>query len=304
MNRSPIEEDQGDEMPPDSEISMKEEGSDVSYHDEMWGLERESQIQRLNLRITLLSVLLPCLLGAILLFAYLEFNDKLNKSMTMGSGQVEALSVNMEDKIASLSDQYGELEKLLSESIANLKKTNALIENDLRKNQRETKQLTTSKVDKKALEQAIKKESAHTAKTLEALRNELNGQKQAVEKLNETLNKEVVQSAQAIEALETDRKRQSSAIKILSEHKLDKEDVGNILKEKLTGYEEKISLLRKEIKALKSELSKVQQGLNMDTTSNMVSKAKGAPPKEKPAATEREAVTPIPGEIIEQEITE
>lgn len=294
-NRFPIEEDQGDEMPPDSQISMKEEGSDVSYQDEMWGLERESQIQRLNQRITLLSVLLPCLLGAILLFAYLEFNDKVNKTMTMGSGQVEALSENMEDKIASLSHQYGELEKLLSESIANLKKTNTLIANDLRENQRETKKLTTSKVDKKALEQAIKKESAQTAKTLEALSNELNGQKQAVEKLNETLNKEVVQIAQVIETLKANRQRQDSAIKDLSEHKLDKGDFGNILKEKWTGYEEKISLLRKEIKALKFELSKVQQGLN---------KAKGAPPKEKPAATERDAVIPTPGKIIEQEITE
>ena len=305
MNRFPTKEDQEDEMPLDSEIRMKEEGSDVSYQDEMWGLQRESQIQRLNQRITLLSVLIPCLLGAILLFAYLEFNDRLDKTMIMKSGQVEALSENMDDKIVSLSDQYGELEKLLSDSIANFKKTNALIEKDLRENQRETKKLTASKADKKALEQAIRKESAQTAGTLEALRNELNGQKQAVENLHETLKKQVVQIVQVIETLKTDRQRQNSAIEDLSEHKLDKEDFGNILKDKWSDYEAKISLLRKEIKALEVELSKVQRQLNMAITSNMVSKAKGVPPKEKPAAaTTKDAVIPTPGEIIEQEIAE
>ena len=291
MNRSPTKEDQEDEMPLDKGIRMKEEGSDPSYQDEMWELRRESQVERLNQRITLLSILIPCLFGAILLFVYLEFNDKLSKIM-MKRGQVEALSENMDDKIVSLSHQYSEVEKLLSDSIANLKKTNALIEKDLRKNQLEIKKLTTSKADKKTLEQAIRKEFAQTAKTLEALRNELNGQKQAVENLDATLKKEVVQIVQGIETLKTDRERQDSAIKDLSEHKLDKEDFGNILKDKWSGYQAKISLLRKEIKALRDEVS-------------MVSEAKGAPPKEKPAAaTTKDAAIPTPGKIIEQEITE
>jgi chromosome segregation ATPase len=292
-------------MPLDKGIRMKEEGSDPSYQDEMWELRRESQVQRLNQRITLFSILIPCLFGAILLFVYLEFNDKLNKIMIIKSGQVEALSENMDDKIVSLSHQYSEAEKLLSDSIANLKKTNTLIEKDLRKNQREIKKLTTSKADKKTLEQAIRKEFAQTAKTLEALRNELNGQKQAVENLDATLKKEVVQIVQVIETLKTDRERQDSAIKDLSEHKLDEEDFGNILKDKWSGYQAKISLLRKEIKALGDEVSKVQRQLNMAVTSNMVSKAKGAPPKEKPAAaTTKDAAIPTPGKIIEQEITE
>ena len=304
MNRFPTKADQEDETPIDREIRMKEEGSDFSYQDEMRELRLESQVQKLNQRITLLSILIPCLLGAILLFAYLEFNDRLNKTM-MRSGQVEALSEDLDDKIASLSHQYGELEKLLSDSIANLKKTNALIEKDLKENQRETKKLTTSKVDKKTLEQAIQKESAQTAKTLEAVRNELDGQKQAVENLDATLKKEVVQIAQVIETLKANRQRQDSAIKDLSEHKLDKKDFGNILQDKWSGYQANISLLRQEIKALKDEVSKVQKQLNMAMTSNVLSKTEGATPKEKPAAaTTKDAAIPTPGKIIEQQITE
>ena len=305
MNRFPTKDDQEDKVPLDREIKMNEEDSDTSYHDEMWEMRRESQIHRLSQRITLLSILIPCLLGVILLFAYLEFNDKLNKIMITRKGQVETLSENMDDKIISLSHQFRELEKLLSDRIANLKKTNALIEKSLRKNQQEIKKLTTSKADKKSLEQTIRKESAQTANTLEVLRKELTGQKQAIENLDATLKKEVVQIDQVIQTLKTDRQRLGSVIKDLSEHKIDKEDFGNILKDKWTGYQAKISLIRKEIKALKDEVSKVQRQLNMAVTGNEVSKTKGAPPKEKPAAaTTRDAAIPTPGNIIDQEITE
>ncbi len=305
MNRFPTKDDQDDEIPLDREIKMNEEDSDTSYKDEMWEMRRESQIHRLSQRITLLSILIPCLLGVILLFAYLEFNDKLNKIMITRKGQVEDLSENLDDKIVSLSHQFRELEKLLSDRIANLKKTNALIEKDLRKNQQETKKLTTSKADKKTLEQTMRKESAQTANTLEVLRKELTGQKQAIENLDATLKKEVVQIVQVIETLKTDRQRLGSAIKDLSKHKLDKQDFGNILKDKWSGYQAKISLIQKEIKALKDEVSKVQRQLNMTVTGNEVSKSKGATPKEKPAAvTTREAAIPTPGNIIDQEITE
>ena len=118
------------------------------------------------------------------------------------------------------------------------------------------------------------------------------------------LKKEVVKIIQIRETLKADRQRTGSAIKDLSEHKLDKQDFGNILKDKWSDYQAKISLLSKEIKALKDEVSKVQRQLNMTVTGNEV-KAKGAPPKEKPAAaTTRDAAIPTPGNIIDQEIIE
>ena len=305
MNRFPTKEDQEDEIPLDKEIKMNEEDSDTSYQDEMWEMRRESKIHRLSQRITLLSILIPCLLGVILLFAYLEFNDKLNKIMITRKGQVEALSENMDDKIVSLSHQFKELEKLLSDKIDNLKQTNALIEKNLKKNLQAIKKLTTSKADKKSIEQTIRKASAQTASTLEVLRKELTEQQQAIENLDAILKKEVVKIIHVRETLKTDRQRLGSDIKDLSEHKLDKIDFGNFLQDKWSDYQAKISLIRKEIKALKDEVYKVQRKLNMAVTGNEVSKANSAPPKEKPAAvTTRDAAIPAPGNIIDQEIIE
>jgi len=300
VNRFPTKDDQEDEMPLDREIKMNEEDSDTSYQDEMWEMRRESQIHRLSQRITLLSILIPCLLGVILLFAYLEFNDKFNKIMITRKGQVDALSENMDDKIVSLLHQFKELDKLLSDKIDNLKQTNALIEKDLKKNQQAINKLTTSKADKKT----IQKESAQTASTLELLRKDLAEQQQAIETLDTILKKEVVNIIHVRETLKTDRQKLGSAIKDLSEHKLDKQDFGNILNDKWSDYQAKFSLISKEIKALKDEVSRVQRQLNMAVTGNEV-KAKGAPPKEKPAAvTTSNAAIPAPGNIIDQEIIE
>jgi chromosome segregation ATPase len=289
VNRFPTNENQEDEIPLERDIRMNDEGPGFSYQDEMRKLRFESQIQTLKQRITLLSILIPCLLGAIVLFAYLEFNDKLNKIMATRTGQVEALSENVDDKIVSLSHDYKQLQQSLSDNIANFKKFNASIRKDLGRNRGEIKKLTASKAGKKALEQAIAKESAQTAKTLEALRSELHGQKEAIENLDATLKKEVAEIVQVIKRLKENEQKQDSAIKHLSKHKFDKEDLGNILKDKWSSYEANLSLLRKEINALKDETSRLQEQLD----------------KEKPAAkTTRDALIPPPDKIIEQEIKE
>ena len=305
MNRFPTKDEQENETPLDREIKMNDEDSDSSYQDEMLEMRSESQIHRLSQRITLVSILIPCLLGVILIFAYLEFNDKLNNIMLTRKGQVDELSETLDDKIVSQANQFRELEKLLSDKIDNLMQTNALIEKNLKTNLQAIKKLTTSKADKKSLEQTIRKASTQTASNLEVLRKELTEQQQTIENLDAILKKEVVQSIHISETLKTDRQRLSSSIKDLSEHKLDKKDFDNFIKDNLMDYQAKISQIRKEIKALKDEVNKIQRQLNMDVTGNEVSKTNNVLHKEMPAAvTTKDAAIPTPGNIIDQEIIE
>lgn len=289
MNRFPMNEIEEDEKPLERDIRMDDEGPNFSYRDEIGKLRLESQVQTLSQRITLLSILIPCLVGAILLFAYLEFKDKINKTMALKTGQVEALSQNVEDKLTSLSNDYKQLQQSLSESIANLTKVNASIKKDLRGNQAEIKKLTTSKADRKPVEEAMAKESAQTAKALEALRSDLNVRKQAFDNLDATLKKGMAEAVQVIKKLKEDGEKQDSAIKNLSERKLDKEDVGNVLKDKWSSYDATVALLRKEIKALKDETSRLQEQLNEQKAA---------------AKTTRDTRVPPPDKIIEKEIKE
>lgn len=300
MNDFSSKGNQGDQTPPKREIKINGRSPDLSYRDEMRSLHQESQIQRLNQRITLLSILVPCLLGVILVFAYLELRDRLAQVQVTGSKEVRSLSEDVVDKTASLSDQYTELEKSLSA----LKKSTASIREDLKRNQLEMKKLIRSKADKKTLEQAMKKHSAEVAETFSELQGVLHDQKQIVESLEGVLRKEVTGIVQAIERARNNAERQDSAINALSKRKIDKQELANILEDKRSSYQTTISMLQKEIKSIKEEVSRLQGEINMTAGRRTAPEARTHPQKKSAAESASDAPTPVPGDIIEQELNE
>ena len=303
VNDFPSKENQEDQIPSEREIKINGGSPDLSYRDEMRSLQQESQIQRLNQRITLLAILVPCMLGVILVFAYFELRDRLAQVQVTGSKEVRSLSEDVVDKTASLSDQYTELEKSLSDRLSALKKSTASIKEDLKRNQREVKKIVRSKADKKALEQAMKKHSAEVADTFSALQGMLHDQKQIVENLEGTLRTEVANIVQAIERAKNNAERQDSAIKALSKRKIDKQGLANILEDKWSSYQATISMLKKEIKSIREEVSRLQKQINM-TAGSSVPEAQTRPKEKSAAETVSDAPAPVPNDIIEQEISE
>ncbi|UCD88089.1 MAG: hypothetical protein JSV01_10225, partial [Desulfobacterales bacterium] len=173
MNKFPTEEDKEDELPLEREIRVDEEAPDLSYRGEIQSLEQDSQIEKLNQRISLILVLVPCLLGAILLFAYFDLKNRLSQVQDMGSTERKALSEDVVDKVGGLSQQYKTLETSLVDRVAALEKSSGSIAKDLKRDKQEIKKLTASKVDNKALERALKEQSAEAANTLSLLQNAL-----------------------------------------------------------------------------------------------------------------------------------
>lgn len=303
MNKFPAKEDREEEIRLEKEIEINGEAPGFSYQHETRSLRQESQINKLNHRITLLSILVPCLLGAILLFAYLEFENRLDNIGNIRSKEVETLSEDMGERLESLSHQYRELEKSLSDRLSALWKSTASIEKDLKGNQQGIRKLTLSKADKNALEQLEKEQSAEAAKAMGALQNELRDQKRAVENLNGTLKKEVARIVKVLERVKKDGQKQASAIKDLSGRKLDKEEFGNILENKWSGYQATISLLQKAMESLKEKVSQLQREVNTAVTRSKAPETERTHTRERPAAA-RDTLIPVPGKIVEQEITE
>ncbi|MCK4390036.1 MAG: hypothetical protein KAV83_07355 [Desulfobacterales bacterium] len=296
MSKFPTQGDQGDEIRFEKEIEINGGPVNFSYEDEMRSLRRESEIEKLHRRITLLSILLPCLLSAILFFAYSKMKYRLNQVQDMRATEVKALSQDVAGRATSLEKSF------------------VSIMEELKRDKRAIEKLSGSKVDKKGLEK-VEKQSAELAnmlaglqkdwakqkeslarlvkdqkrqaaksnKTLKALANELNEEKQAIENLSRTLKKEVTGIVQAIERVTKDAHKQDSAIKDLSEHK---EELDNILENKWSGYQTTISLLQKEIGSIEEEVLRLQRQVNMALRNNT------------------DTLTLEPDKIIEQEITE
>jgi DNA repair exonuclease SbcCD ATPase subunit len=302
VNQFPTDNNEEDEIPLEEDIQIDGQHPDAFYEDELRHLPRDSDIRSLSRRVTILSVLIPCLLCGILVWAYLDLRERLTELQTAGSREVQTLSEDVLDKAASLSDEYVELEK-----------TSAGIRQRVEKTEENIKMLNTKKVDKKALDMANKKHSEEVAKRFAALRKDVAEQKASLDAfaahLNQRLDdmlkplrsdlqtqkKEMAKIGQAVKNIQNKTQEQESAIM----GKVDTETLKSLLENERV----KVALVEKRIKSLAEEVLWLENRLNL--TGKMGENLEAPPSKsgEPPmAGTTGRLPAPGAGDIIEQEI--
>jgi len=295
-------------MPLEKDIQIDGQHPDSFYEDELGDLRRDSDIHRLSRRVTILSILIPCLLCAVLVLAYLDVRERLGQLQTAGSREVQTLSEDVLNKAASLSDQYVKLEKM-----------SAVIQERVEKIEGDIKKLNTSKVDKKASDTANKKRSEEVAKTFAGLQRDMAEQKASLDALAKDLNlkledtltplrtdlqaqeKETAKAAQVNKNLQNKAQEQESAIRRLSEGKVDKEALNSLLEKERV----RMALLEKKIKTLVEEVLWLENRLKLTGKMSETLEAQSLKPGEPPVAgTMDSSPAPEAGKIIEQEIRE
>ena len=282
------EDDENEEVGLEKEIRIDEERPSFSSQDEMMDLRRESEIQRLSHRMTLLFILIPCLICAVLGFFYLDLNDKLGKMKSTGSRDLQTLSEEVIGNVASLSEEL----KTLSDRLSALEKTSVSMKEAIQKDGRAIQKVNASKIGKGGLEKALKKHSTEVAHAVEALRKDLDNHKKSVDSLAKNLKIKSANHLKTLTALDSEVRGQKKSIQSLNgslagvvrvldtarregENKVNKEELEALLKKDRAMYETRMLILEKQIRTL----------------------------AEKSSGSEGQA-TPPPDKIIEQEITE
>jgi chromosome segregation ATPase len=292
----------------EKDIQINGQHPDAFYEEELQDMRRDSDIHRLSHRVTILSILIPCLLGAIFVFAYLDVRERLSQLQTAGSREVQTLSEDVLNKAASLSDEYVKLEK-----------TSAVIQERVEKIEGDIKKLNTSKMDKKASEMVNKKRSEKVANTFAALQKDVSQQKASLDALARDLNqrlddtlvglqtdlkaqkKEVAKAVRVTENMENKGQERESAIRRLSEGKVDKEELANLFENERV----RMALLEKKIKSLVEEVLWLEDRLKLTGKMGETLEAESPTPGEPPmAGTTGTSPAPEAGKIIEQEISE
>jgi chromosome segregation ATPase len=289
---------------------------------EMRDLRQNSEFHRLNRRIGILSILIPGMICAFLLLAYLDTRERLSRIQTGRSKEVQALSGDLVGKMTSLSDRYKELEESIAARLSTLEKSNSLIKKDLKKRELAIENLAVWTSERKALEESLKTHSADVANTFSALQKDALEQKESFETAAQELRKqlgdtastfkalrkelrqqqkEMVEVLEAMEAMRVADTRQDSAIRRLSDHMIDKEEFDRLVKKELVGgYRETKGLLEEQIKALEDEVFRLQKRVNL-----VLREAESSSPNSQPSSEPSKAApSPVPSNIIEQDIAE
>jgi chromosome segregation ATPase len=157
--------------PPEFRFNADDQEPDEFYQEEM----KDLRVEKLSQRITLISILLPCLIAVAIYFGYRDLtgrvhkgSDNRNQEVQQLSNQMEALSEKFNEKLDTFSTTLSSQDQKFSDSISDqlttinnnidgLNKNMASLSGNLEQAQNAIKKLDKAKIDKKSQAAAIAK---------------------------------------------------------------------------------------------------------------------------------------------------
>jgi len=183
-------------------FSIDEESPDAILQDET----KDSRIEKLSKRITLLSLLILLLIGAVLAFVYLDLKSRLDKISGTESTGVSRLSKDLESRFSILSIKQAKLEDILNKKILSIEKKFSSLKTNLKKTEKRIdvtnkniKSLNTSKYDlDKDINAALDKTLGKLEKTLDPIRKDLGDVKSNIKSIDKRFKQDLAKLAGAV----------------------------------------------------------------------------------------------------------
>ncbi len=226
-----VDYDKDDDQPiHDSDNSISSSG----YHEEI----NTIRIDKLSNKVTIISIIIPCLIGAILIFAYLDMKERVVVADTTKQNQVEKISQQLDEKVNALDVKIAKNRFDLDKKLPEFDKKNVAIEGQISKLNSQKADTKTINTQLSKIEKQIKNNTTQNKKTLTSV-NGIKAQTLASIKANQD-------------------KFDASAKQIKEDINLFKEEFDARLLE-LSDYELQIGELRKDLSLLDKKYKNLEQ---------------------------------------------
>ena len=171
------------------------------------GLQQEvedSRISKLNQKVTLISILLPCLIIAIVLFLYLDAKKEVTATFHTGSQEIQSLSQKIESRFSEVIMQNEKREDEFKQKIGALEKALADLTKKVNENSKTVKNLDESKASKTSVSSSMTKLNS----SLDSLNSDLETLSNEIKVLGKNLTGE-------LDSLKVNLNSQNKKIEIL-----------------------------------------------------------------------------------------
>lgn len=259
-----------DKKTPEFKIRIDKEHPEHDFHE----VKKDLRFEKLNQRVTIISILIPCIIVILLVVSYLDMKNKITGVHDSGSIEVKNLSQNIDKKTAELSSQYAKLEALLDKKTAALKAEFQNLGKDLKETKAEKTEVANS------IEEINRQ--------ISAARNDISAISTKVKSMEVGLSQRIIEITKSIGRIESD------LAKLRSESKADKKDIEAYMRNEQKRYqnelnrlsgdvEDKIDSIRRQMdeiekKAAKMALPATQQPKTDNTRQPAVSKGESSQP--------------------------
>ncbi|MCK4984641.1 MAG: hypothetical protein KAS40_03930 [Desulfobacterales bacterium] len=271
------------------------ESEQTLYQDEA----KDRRVEKLSHRVTIISILIPVLIGVVFYIAYRDITSRVSQSQDTEAMEIQNLSTQLQDKFDELSIKYGELEASLVQKLAALEKVDKAMKANLKKAENTVSKINATKADKKDQQDAIAKIDTALSpirkelKDLSTMRNDLKAVTAELQSLDTDVQQKLTTiSANVDKSLQNLTKIQSD-MSALSNQKLDNDTLQLELLKAKKSYQKELDLTKKALdKRLSSILRKIRD-------LEKIAQAPLAAPKPSGGTS-----SPGSANIVEQEIKE
>ena len=237
------------------------EAEQTLYQDEA----KDRRVEKLSHRVTIISILIPVLIGVVFYIAYRDITSRVNQTQDTGTMEIQNLSTQLQDKFDEISSKYGELEVSLTQKLASLEKVDKAMKANLKKAEATVSKINATKADKKDQQNAIAKIDTalnpirQELKALSTMRNDIKMLKADLQSLDaDVQQKMTVMSANVDKTLKRLTGIQSD-MSALSNQKLDRDALQLELLKAKKSYQKEWDLTKAALdKRLTSILRKVR----------------------------------------------
>lgn len=313
-----------EENPPEFKFSDDDQDPETFYQEEL----KDLRVEKLSQRITMLSILLPIILGIAIFFAYRDLTGRVSKTQDTGSMEVHRISRQLEeitkefnDKLitftTTLSTQDKAFDSTVSGKLAAVDKNVAALDKNLQslnENLNQTrstiKDLGASKADKKSQNAAFDrvnktlKAMDRELKSLAKIQGELKTLSTGINELETRLDQKIGKAASDAEQSRKDLELLQTSFGELAGKKVDAETFELELFKLRKNYQnrvvQEISAIKKNLEAIEKKIDDIQR-ISRSSKKSMKSLSK------KPPTTSGQEKTTTPsksGSISEQDLIE
>jgi len=244
-------------------FSIDEEGPDTLLREDL----QDSRIDKLSRRITILAVLIPCIIGVVLFFLYLDLKKRVILNQDTGTQSVQNLSRDFDTRLYELSTKYSEMENNLATRAAAIEKRIDSLKLRLYKSENRVKKVNAAKVDKKDQENVIKR--------VEQVSSQISG-------LDKTFAKMFSELTALVDKTQKDLIKIEADISTLIVNKIDSKTFKQELSREQANQEEKLTLLTvdldNKLKAAERDIKNLQKDIK-----KLRKSASAQPPPKKPS---------------------
>jgi len=227
------------------------------------------RFEKLNLRVTIITILIPILIGIMIFIGYRSIKEMVSQTQDMGAKELTSLAQSLESSISNISIKQAKLEETLAAKLAgqekleatvhdSIKKMEITVQNSIKKTETSLAEIQSGKADKKDIAGEISVMDNKLTGVQKDLKTGLEKMHADIKSLEKKMSDEFAKSFETVNKVTTSVAECQADIGLLSAEKADKKAAEIALKNQEKRLQDQTSQL---LKNLENKMESLNAGI-------------------------------------------